>query len=184
MSYTRRSKDGVFEILVREHEAGLLAFVRSCVDDDAAADDLVQETFLAAWRQLDRYDTGRPFARWLRGIARNKILEYFRSAATAGRHVRPLTPEMLEAIAEVFEPLTGVGDGFTDCLDALRGCLHRLQTTDHDIIRSVYLDGQTCGAIASRMGRNTEVIKKRLQRARALLRDCIIAKLGLGGVHG
>lgn len=60
-----RSKD-VFAILVREHELRLLAFVRACVADPAGADDIVQETFIAAWWQLARYDrTIHPLGRSL-----------------------------------------------------------------------------------------------------------------------
>lgn len=78
----RRNREELFEILVREHRLALLAFVRACVYDRGAAEDLVQETFLAAWEHLDEYDEDSPFARWLRGIARNKILAYYRAAAT------------------------------------------------------------------------------------------------------
>jgi RNA polymerase sigma-70 factor len=180
----RRSKEGLFEILMREHEAGLLAYVRACVDDDAAADDLVQETFLAAWRQLDQYDSARPFARWLRGIARNKILEYLRSTTTRWQHVRVLTPEALEEISAVFEPLTHQGGTFSDCLDVLRDCLRALQARDHEIIQRTYRQEQTCWTIAEQMGQNVEAIKKRLQRARAQLRDCILSKIGMEASHG
>lgn len=184
MGHNRRSREGLFEILMREHEAGLLAFVRSCVEDDSAADDLVQETFLAAWRQLDQYDPERPFARWLRGIARNKILEYYRSTAVRGQYVRFLTPEALQAIADAFEPLTGLGDTFAQCLDVLRDCLGALQTTDHEIIQRTYRQEQSCWTIAEQMGQNVEAVKKRLQRARAQLRNCILMKLGLETRHG
>ncbi|MEE3920573.1 sigma factor [Micromonospora sp. BRA006-A] len=46
----------------------------------AAADDLVAETFLAAFRRRDRFDTGRPNARpWLYGIATNLVAQQRRA---------------------------------------------------------------------------------------------------------
>ena len=100
-----RNRKRLFEILVREHELALLAFVRSCVYDRGAAEDLVQETFLVAWNRLDDYDENTPFARWLRGIARNKVLAHYRASATAGRHVRILAPGEVAAIADEFDRL-------------------------------------------------------------------------------
>jgi RNA polymerase sigma-70 factor (ECF subfamily) len=59
----------IFEILVRENSRMLLAFIRSIQSDQAAADDIWQETMLVAWRRIGDYDNSRPFGPWLRGIA-------------------------------------------------------------------------------------------------------------------
>jgi len=64
-------EDNAFTQLMRRHKGGLYGFVRRYVGDADAALDVVQETFVAAWRALGRYD-GRPFATWLRAIALNK----------------------------------------------------------------------------------------------------------------
>ncbi len=179
-----RSREKLFEILIREHELRLRAFVRACVHDSAIADDLAQDTFLAAWERLGAYDPELPFARWLRGIARNKILGHFRSRATETRLVHVLSPEAVDAIAEKFDALVpGRGDEFDDCLAALRECLSALGQTEHHIVERVYRDNETCGAIASQIGSTTEAVKKRLQRARLQLRDCILGKLKAGLVH-
>ena len=123
----QRTREDVFEILVREHEPALSAFLRSCVLDLAAAEDLTQETFLAAWHQLDQYDENHPFANWLRGIARNKALAYYRRAATAGRRVRTLDPKALAAVADQFDRLIpGRSDASAETLPALRQCLANL----------------------------------------------------------
>ena len=174
----QRTREDLFEILVREHEPALAAFLRSCVLDSAAAEDLAQETFLAAWQQLDQYDENHPFANWLRGIARNKALAYYRSVASAGRRVRILDPKALAAVADQFDRLIpGRGDAPAETLAALRQCLANLSAADHEIVRRTYRDRQTCRAIADQLGHTDEAIKKRLQRARAQLRDCIISKL-------
>jgi len=50
----------------------LTVFLRSRVNDEAAVDDLFQETMLVAWKRLDDCDLSRPFGPWLRGLDRNK----------------------------------------------------------------------------------------------------------------
>ena len=180
-----RNRKRLFEILVREHELALLAFVRSCVYDRGAAEDLVQETFLVAWNRLDDYDENTPFARWLRGIARNKVLAHYRASATAGRHVRLLAPGEVAAVADEFDRLIpGRGEAVTATVTALRECLTRLKSTDHEVIHQAYHRRQTCRAIAEQLGRTVEAVKKRLQRARAQLRDCILAKLAAESPDG
>ena len=181
---TRTAKD-IFAILIREHELGLLAFVRSCVPDFASADDIVQETFLAAWRELEQYDRERPFGPWVRGIARHKILEHYRTTATLRKYVKVFTPEAVSRIADEHERLTaGEGDTFIDRLTPLRECLEALPTTDRDIVQRHYRERQTCRMIAAQLGSRLETIKKRLQRTRAALKDCILGKLEPEGSHG
>ena len=73
-----RSAQGLFEILVRENGDMLRAFVLSSVRDSTTADDVVQEAFLVAWRNLERYDRSLPFGPWVRGIASKLILNLWR----------------------------------------------------------------------------------------------------------
>lgn len=173
-----RTREGIFEILVREHQPALLAFVRSCIREHHAAEDLVQDAFVAAWNRLDDYDQSRPFAPWLRGIARNKILEYQRSAATRLRHVSVLAPHQIDAVAGEFERLIpGRGDAMTETMTALKDCIAALPARQRELIHRIYREDQTCRTIAARLEQTIECVKKQLQRVRAKLRDCILGKL-------
>jgi RNA polymerase sigma-70 factor (ECF subfamily) len=61
-----------FSQLMRRHKGALFAFARRHVGDPEAARDIVQESFVSAWKALGRYDPARPFPTWLRAIALNK----------------------------------------------------------------------------------------------------------------
>lgn len=65
-------EEHAFTLLMRRHKAGLHRFVRRYVGDADAALDMVQETFVSAWRALSRFDGRKPFPVWLRAIALNK----------------------------------------------------------------------------------------------------------------
>ncbi|HVP10509.1 MAG TPA: sigma-70 family RNA polymerase sigma factor [Phycisphaerae bacterium] len=179
-----RSSERLFEILVHEHELALHAFVRSCVQQGTAADDIVQEVFVAAWRNLAEYDQTYPFARWLPGIAKNKILEFHRNRKTRLRHVSTLSPEQIDVLAGEFDRLIpGRGDAAAETLAALRDCLAALPPRERHLIHAVYRERQTCAAIAERLEETAEGVKKRLQRIRAQLRDCILGKLAKEAIH-
>ena len=64
----------LFEILTREHIDSVRAFLLASLRDPIAVEDLLQETFLTAWRILDRYDRQLPFGPWVRGIAAKLVL--------------------------------------------------------------------------------------------------------------
>jgi RNA polymerase sigma-70 factor (ECF subfamily) len=173
------SRQTLFAVLVREHEAGLRAFVRSCITADGDADDIIQDAFAVAWRRIDDYDTALPFNAWLRGIAKKRILAFFRAAGSERHGVRLLPPEAVAAIADEHERLArpARGEVYRDCFGALEECMQTLSHEDRQIVESAYRERDTCRTIAERLGRTIEAIKKRLQRARSELRDCIEGKL-------
>jgi RNA polymerase sigma factor (sigma-70 family) len=68
-----------FGRLVHMHQQGLRAFLRRLSDNAADADDLAQESFVFAWKNIARFDPARPFRPWLFGIAWRKYRERKRS---------------------------------------------------------------------------------------------------------
>lgn len=168
----------LFEVLIRENGDALLASIRATAGS-AHADDIFQDTVLVAWRRLGDYDRTRPFGPWLRGIARLIALEY----ASKRAHLRVAPPEAIEAIEHdlsAFERFRGTGAeaamSFRERLAALDDCIARLPLTYAELVQSFYRDTHTLGQISVALGENEETLKKRLQRARALLGSCLGAK--------
>jgi RNA polymerase sigma-70 factor (ECF subfamily) len=64
--------DAAFTQLAGRHKKWLYRFIRRYVGNDADAFDVLQESFIAAWSSLDRFDPEREFHAWLRQIALNK----------------------------------------------------------------------------------------------------------------
>lgn len=68
-----------FARLVERHQQALRAFLRRACGDWALADDLAQQTFLAAWTRIDRLKAGTSVRAWLCGIGYRKHLGQLRS---------------------------------------------------------------------------------------------------------
>ena len=68
-----------FEALFRAHWAQAFRAAYLVVHDAAAAEDIAQEAFLAAVRNLDRFDRRRPFGPWLHRIVVNRAIDWSRA---------------------------------------------------------------------------------------------------------
>jgi RNA polymerase sigma-70 factor (ECF subfamily) len=67
------------ELLFREHWPRAYRAARLVTGDAAAAEDIAQEAFLAAVRNLDRFDRRRPFGPWLHRIVVNRAIDWTRA---------------------------------------------------------------------------------------------------------
>ena len=67
------------ERLFREHWPRAYRAAQLVTGDAAAAEDIAQEAFLAAVRNLDRFDRRRPFAPWLHRIVVNRAIDWTRA---------------------------------------------------------------------------------------------------------
>jgi RNA polymerase sigma-70 factor, ECF subfamily len=67
--------DAAIRQLYFDHAEALFSYVRRFCRDQASADDIVQETFIRAWRHLPRLRDGRPIRPWLFRVARNLLTD-------------------------------------------------------------------------------------------------------------
>jgi RNA polymerase sigma-70 factor len=168
----------LFEILVRENATMLRVYLRSAVRDWAAGEDLFQETVLTAWQTLDRFDRTRPFGPWLRGIAAKLVLAHYRRQPN--RMVlcdETMLEELDNRMAALHEQS---GDTFDEKLACLRQCMETLPELLRETIRQRYVLLLSRQEMAERLGVTDEAVKKRLQRARTQLLDCVLQRLSTG----
>jgi RNA polymerase sigma-70 factor (ECF subfamily) len=146
------------EALFRHHWPGAYRAAFLVVHDAAAAEDIAQEAFLAAVRNLDRFDRRRPFGPWLHRIVVNRAIDWAR--------MRALRPEAGgDALAGVAardqaEPAEGV-------LEAIRS----LSPEHRAVIVLRYLLEYTPGEIARLLDLPRGTVNSRLRRALDALGD-------------
>ncbi|MGH8150299.1 MAG: RNA polymerase sigma factor [Steroidobacteraceae bacterium] len=78
MTRTLRGGGSSFARLMERHAPHLLRIVTRRLRNPEDAREVIQETQLAVWRALYRYDAGRPFEAWLTSIAVNKCRDWAR----------------------------------------------------------------------------------------------------------
>jgi RNA polymerase sigma factor (sigma-70 family) len=164
----------LFEILVRENADSLTVFLRASVYDQAAADDLFQETMLIAWRKIGDYDRSRPFGAWLRGIAKRLVLAQYRKAAKEVTLADERVVDYLDQrMAQVDRQ---PGDTLDEKIAALRDCIARLDPLYQEPIELHYRHCRTAEWIANHLATTKDAVQKRLQRARMQLAECLERK--------
>jgi RNA polymerase sigma-70 factor, ECF subfamily len=161
------------ERLVREHQAGLRAFIRALGVREAWVDDLAQETFLVAYRKLDDWDPERDAGRWLRGIARHLAANERRKA---GRRSRLLAGGLADLLIDRAEPEAATP--VVEWLEALRSCLQELPEGGRELLQCRYADGELAETMAARMQTRSDTLRQRLLRLRILVKGCVERKMG------
>ncbi len=136
----------------RAHRAAYLV-----VHDAAAAEDIAQEAFLAAIRNLDRFDRRRPFGPWLHRIVVNRAIDWSRA-----RQLRAET-ELVDAAAA--EPV--------QLDDSLLAALAALPADHRAVIVLRHLLEYTPGEIAELLGLPRGTVNSRLRRGLDALKDTV-----------
>lgn len=67
-----------FGHIIDRYEPALIRYASRLVRDHDAAEDVVQETFVKAYRDIQSFDTKRKFSSWLYRIAHNEAIDYIR----------------------------------------------------------------------------------------------------------
>lgn len=153
------------ERLVRTHNRGLQAYLRLLGADPAEAEDLAQETFLAA---LARAREDAVDGAWLRGAARKLRLAGLRRDRRRREILRCDAADVLwERLALDRE------DALDGYLEALAGCLEELAPRTRAMLDRHYRGGQSGPEIAAELGLTPGGVNVAMHRARAALHGCI-----------
>ncbi len=172
-----------FDILAADYRPMVLAYLRAMVGDFHLAEDLTQETMIAAHGSLDEFQPGGNFGHWLRGIARHKAMMCWRADKR-----RPLLIDsrVVEGINEVFDGLDRnpvESDGWESRKRALRECIALLSGNLKAAVESVYFGGNSLEVSADAMDSTPAAVGQRLSRARNQLRACMERKLPFAKKH-
>ena len=168
MTEARAARDELFAELVKDHQASLRVFVRSLGVDPGWVDDLAQDTFVVAYREMDSYNPDRDFGKWLRGIARNLVRNELRKQ---GRHRRILHESLSQHLLNLAENKEDQVD--VTQLSALRDCVEQLPGRSRELVHSRYFEGWDATILADKFEMKAATVRQTLLRIRRQLYQCI-----------
>lgn len=151
-------------------------YALSLTRDEPDADDLVQETFLRAYRSWDQYSLGTECRGWLFTICRNTFL---RSRQRSQREVASDDPEV-EALAAAAIHMSAVQEGQgelfarADLSDAIDQALRQLPDAYRDAVILVDVQDQSYDTAAVVLGVPIGTVRSRLFRGRRMLQERLL----------
>ena len=159
----------------------LYAYALSRVESRDVADELIQESFLAAFRSFDSFQGKASPKTWLTAILRNKIIEYYRRR-TRKRERQPLDDSFGDTFDDKGIWNVAVGNWprqpdqvFQDqeFWQAFQQCLGKLPATAAEVFVLRVLDGLDTDNICKTLKISSSNMAVRLHRARVMLRNCL-----------
>jgi RNA polymerase sigma-70 factor, ECF subfamily len=145
------------EALFREHWPRAHRAAYLVVQDGAAAEDIAQEAFLAAVRNLDRFDRRRPFGPWLHRIVVNRAIDWARARALR----RETAEQLFAGVEDDTEENVKVGEPVPE---DIAGGLRSLSPEHRAVIVLRYLLDYTPGEIADLLDLPRGTVNSRLRR--------------------
>jgi len=141
--------------------------------DRTAIDDVCQEVFMAALKNIQNFDLAKDFLFWLRGIAKNQTFKYYEKQKLKHHHE--------EEAAKLSDWAENEDDQEGECWrDELKGCLESLKEKNlkwYQLILQKYEDKKSLQELADEDGMSVASIKMSLMRTRNKLKDCILKKV-------
>jgi RNA polymerase sigma-70 factor (ECF subfamily) len=169
----------LFEVLMRRHNQKLFRVVRSIVQSDTEAEDVVQDAYVRAYTHLGQFEQRSSFATWLTRIAFNEALARKRAQQRlveidSIQESDEATMKFLKSNAATPEE-----DALAGSLSVmLEGAVDSLPESYRSVFMLREIEGMSTAETAECLDLSEEAVKVRLHRGRAILRREIYNRTG------
>jgi len=172
---------GALEALYQRYGRPAYSLARRITGDEGFAEDVVQEVFLALWRDPSRYDSSRGgFASWLLSMTHHKAVDAVRREESLRRRRTQASDDAVAALSDPGQH-PGVEDEVWTVLrrERVRDALDHLPPPQREALALAYFGGYTQREVAALTGTPLGTVKTRMLAGMRRLKD----SLG-GGVLG
>lgn len=171
----------LYEIIMRRYNQRLYRVARAILRDDAETEDVIQDAYVRAYQHLDQFAGNAPFANWLTSIAVHEALRRLRlrnrnqqldgldhdEEGAMGIVETSLDPEQRASVGELGQLLE---EAVLDLPDQYRTVI---------MLRDI--EELSTAETAAVLDLTEQNVKVRLHRGRAMMRDRLFARVGVGG---
>jgi RNA polymerase sigma factor (sigma-70 family) len=163
----------VFARIVARYQTLICSLAYSGTGDLSQSEDLAQETFVVAWKQLGSLREPQKLRSWLCGIARQLICDALRKQGRDPGHAA----ESLEEISQTHSPDPSPTEQAIshEELAILWRALERIPEIYREPLVLFYREQQSIEAVARNLDLSQDAVKQRLSRGRKLLHERVLA---------
>lgn len=167
------NSDAYMEI-VRAYGLPIRSYLASQLYHLDDVDDIAQEVFITAFRRLHTFRRGENVGAWLRGIARNKLLNYYRSNSRRISATDRFRREVVEIVGDEIDD--SAKQDSAERIELLLRCIARLPERMRRVVHTS-LEGGKPAVLADEMSTSVGAIYNLQYRANQVLRQCMQKEL-------
>jgi RNA polymerase sigma factor (sigma-70 family) len=173
-------REDAYRALMQRHRGAVYRLVRAQVQDADAALDITQESFIAAFANLGRYDRARPFRFWIMRIALNKCRDWRRRQAVRSFFSRARPMDEGVHVADSAPGPDAEAAGRQE-LGRVRLAINALPENLRSVLLLRTIEGMSQAEAAALLGVSEKAVETRLYRARMklteMLREAALARV-------
>lgn len=174
--------EAAYHRLVQATAATVCSIALAIVRNVEASEDVAQEVFFAAWRNLRKLRNPASFLPWLRQTTRNQANLWLREHLRERERTVHAADSLLATAADP-RP-TPVDDALAEEeRRILAGVLDALSEDAREVVLLYYREGSSAKHVAALLGISEDAVKQRLSRARAAMRAEVLEKFGRAAVR-
>ena len=158
--------DASFAELVQRHKGKVFGMAARFTSDAHQLDDIAQEIFIRAWRNLAKFRADAPFEHWLARIATHACYDFLRGKQRRGNLV-PLDEQRESAIPDTAE------SSASEARETLAHAMQKLSPEDRLVITLTELEEKSVREAAALTGWSESNVKVRAFRARQTLKKIL-----------
>ena len=154
-----------YRVLIQRYQEQFHRFAFGMVDDPDAATDLVQDSFVKAYTNLDACRNPAQFQSWAYQILRNRCRDYLKNIRRSHQSLED-SPTLVSSRGEPAEDLER-----SQLREDLREALATLPGAHREAFLLKHLDGYTYQEISEQLGASLSAVKMRVHRSREMLQE-------------
>ena len=156
-----------------------MGYLYAMTRDAELAEEIYQNAAVVVIEKAEQPETIRSFRASAKEVVRRQALHAIRARATAARHGRGVSPELLEAVSMAFIDDTSEDSVVRDEASALRKCLDGLPKDKRELVSLRYERSSSFDEISKQTGSTPAAVQRALSRVRKLLHGCIQRRMQL-----
>ncbi len=182
LAAARAGEAQALEKLIVRHQSRVFRFALKMCRRNEDAEDVLQETLLAAARTLKDYRGDASLSTWLYTIARSFCIKKRRRSKFAPAHLVSLAAEEARPVFEIPDPDRPPDQALEkrELAAELTRAVDALPPAYRDVLVLRDIEGLPAAEVASVMSLTVQAVKSRLHRARAQVRQAVAPLLGVG----
>jgi RNA polymerase sigma-70 factor (ECF subfamily) len=160
--------------MMEAHGEAVFGFCARVLRDRALAEDMTQQVFLEAYRDLDRFQRRSSLRTWLFGIAYHRCLDLLKSQRRRSKRIESNDQLVIDFEDPGDGPIEYVGRA--QLLAALEQCLKALSPEVRATVLLRFRTGFTYEELAAQLAATADALQIRVARALPALRRCLVSK--------